>query len=195
MSHLEAYFLHFFTAKDIESAWEVVQSTPVDILLIDINLPRKKSIEFVKSMRKKDPCMPIIILSQCTKTDYLLTLIELKLELYILKPWTQKKRYTLLHKLQEHYAAQHIKELIEGVYIDSDTMSIRFKDSEYPLSSKEMHFLETLWSKHFVSYDEISQLWEAQIPSEDAMRSFIKNLRKKLPKGILKNRQNLGYFF
>ncbi len=191
---LEPYFSHFYAASDIKMGCDIMQATTIDILLIDINLPKEKSIAFIKSIRKKDPCMPIVVLSECTKANYLFSLIELKLETCILKPWTKQKQYTLLQKLQEHYAADHIKELQEGVYVDSIAATVRFEDSIHPLTPKEIKFLEVLLSKHFISYDEISQLWEEQIPSDDAMRSFIKTLRKKLPENILQNRQNLGYY-
>ena len=193
-SQLAPYFSHFYAASDIKTGRDIVQATTIDILLIDINLPKEKSITFIKSIRKKDPCMPIVVLSECTRANYLLSLIELKLETCILKPWTKQKQYTLLQKLQEHYAADHIKELQEGVYVDSIAATVRFEDIVHPLTPKELQFLEVILSKKFITYDEISQLWEEQIPSDDAIRSFVKTLRKKLPEEILKNRQNLGYF-
>lgn len=45
-----------------------------------------------------------------------------------------------------------------------------------------------------ISYEEIEQkLWESEYMSLNALRLMIKNLRKKLPEGTLKNIQGIGY--
>jgi len=37
------------------------------------------------------------------------------------------------------------------------------------------------------------ELWEDNIPSDNAIRSFVRHLRKKLPLGLLVNRSGIGY--
>jgi len=58
----------------------------------------------------------------------------------------------------------------------------------------ELDFLVMLALRRMVSYDEIASLWKDTIPTENAIRSYIKHLRKKLPPGILKNRNGVGYY-
>ena len=45
-----------------------------------------------------------------------------------------------------------------------------------------------------ISYSEIEEkLWENECMSLNALRLMIKNFRKKLPSGSLKNIQGIGY--
>jgi DNA-binding response OmpR family regulator len=57
-----------------------------------------------------------------------------------------------------------------------------------------MDFLSALACHKIVSYEEIALLWADSCPSENAIRSYIKHLRKKLPHDFLKNRNGVGYF-
>ncbi len=191
---MKNYFKQFFTAKSAEIGLDIFQKESIDILLVDIELPGFSGIEFIKKIRQESYDIPIIIISAYTKTDYLLESIELKLEKYIVKPFTTKKLYEMLKNLNGYYQSKEVKELVQGVFINRSNSTITFLDDTHSLTQKEMKFLDILVTKGFINYDEISEIWEEHAPSDDAIRSFIKNIRKKLPHDCLKNRQNLGYF-
>jgi len=63
------------------------------------------------------------------------------------------------------------------------------------LTKKESKLLKLLaFKKGVVSYGEIEQVvWEGEYMSPNALRLLAKNLRKKLPKGTVKNLQGVGY--
>ncbi len=65
----------------------------------------------------------------------------------------------------------------------------------YELTKKEAKLIELLLEKDsIITYEEIEQnLWESEYMSLNALRLMIKNLRKKLPEGTLKNIQGIGY--
>jgi len=191
---LKNYFKRFYTAKDAENGLETFYKNNIDILLVDIELPKLNGIEFIREIRKTSKDLPIIIISAYTKTDYLLESVELGLEKYIVKPFTTKKVYDLLRLLDNHYKAHNIVEIMDGVFLNYSQMSINVGNEKFILTPKELEFLNILQLKRFVSYDEIDLLWSEAPPTQDAIRSFIKNIRKKLPCNILQNRQNLGYY-
>jgi len=58
---------------------------------------------------------------------------------------------------------------------------------------REANFLKHLSRKGIITYEEISNLWVDEPPSDNAIRSFVRHLRKKLPPGLLKNRSGIGY--
>jgi len=62
------------------------------------------------------------------------------------------------------------------------------------LTKKELAFLCIIANKSIITYDEIMELWGDDTPTENAIRSFIKHLRKKLPNGFIKNRNAVGYY-
>jgi len=191
---MRGYFKDFRCAKDAKSAFEIFENHKIDILLVDIELPKVNGIEFIKRVRKIEEYIPVVIISAYTKVDYLLESVELGLEKYIVKPFTTKKIYELLRLLDSHYKSHEIVEILDGVFMNYSTKTICFESKRYPLTQKELDFLNILYHKRFISYDELEVLWVDEIPSQDAIRSFIKKLRKKLPKDILGNRQSLGYY-
>ena len=191
---LSNFFRDFHTASDGVRALEIFNKEPIDLLLVDIELPKMNGIELIKRIRKTDKDVPIIVISAYTKTDYLLESVELGLNKYIVKPLTSKKIHELLENANKYFSRDGIIALSSGVILDKGASIISHGGKDYSLSSKELNFLDILASKRMISYDDIATLWEDTVPSENAIRSYIKHLRKKLPSGILKNRSGVGYF-
>jgi len=191
---LSSFFGDFHTASDGLRALEIFDSQPIDLLLVDIELPKMNGIELIKQVRESNQDVLIIVISAYTKTDYLLESVELGLSKYIVKPLTSKKIHTMLETINKHFSQDDVIMLAKGIILDKATSMIRFEDKEHPLSKKELDFLVMMAYKNMVSYDEIAGLWTDAIPTENAIRSYIKHLRKKLPAGILKNRNGIGYY-
>ena len=87
--------------------------------------------------------------------------------------------------------------LKDNWYFNSQKSIISNDNEEFVLTKKEILFLELLISKKSViSYEEIfNHISDDNIlMSQNAMRQFIKNLRKKLPLNYLKNIQGVGYY-
>jgi len=72
-------------------------------------------------------------------------------------------------------------------------LTVSFGDVKNSLSKRELQILTILSQVKIINYDEINALWEDEIPTQNAVRSFIKHLRKKLPENLLKNRNGFGY--
>jgi DNA-binding response OmpR family regulator len=134
-----------------------------------------------------------VIISAYTKTDYLLESVELKLDQYIVKPLTSTKIHELLKKLDTVFSSQTLIILVPGVWIDQQISTITFEEKRFFLTKRELAFLSIIAKNKFISYDEMSALWEDEVPSQNAIRSYIKHLRKKLPPDLLKNRNGMGY--
>ena len=188
------YFAAIHTAADGEQGYRQFVDQEVDLLIVDIELPKLNGIELIKKIRKLDEDIPIVVISAYTKTDYLLESVELGLDKYIVKPFTSKKLHKLLQKLDESFMGGNSFELAPNVLVDRVFSTLEVESNTYTLTAKELEFLETLSKKGSVTYDELDALWLDGPPSADAIRSFIKTLRKKLPKDLIKNRQSLGYF-
>ncbi len=191
---LKNYFEKVHTASDGQSGYDVFTQKEIDILLVDIELPKLNGINLIKQIRKIDQKIPIVIISAYTKTDYLLESVELNLNKYIVKPFTSKKLHALLKNLDETFRGDGTYELTSEVFVNKEECFVTFAGREHSLTTKELEFLEILSLKGTVNYNEIDEIWQDNPPSQDAIRSFIKTLRKKLPVNLLKNKQNLGYF-
>ena len=178
---LKNFFKEVLTACDGLKAYELFEKNSIDILLVDIELPSLNGIELIKKIRKTHPNLPVVVISAYTKTDYLLESVELKLDKYIVKPFTTDKLYDMLKVLAKEYHDEEIVFLNTKAYKRAD------------FTKKEIEFITILDKKRFISYEEIYAMWE-EPPSDNAIRQFIKKVRKKLDKNQIKTKQNQGYF-
>jgi DNA-binding response OmpR family regulator len=192
-SILKQFFNRFFATSNAEDALEVFYDNDIDILIVDIELPMMSGIDFIKQIRKTHKDIPIVIISAYTKTDYLLESIELKLEQYIVKPFTTQKIHKLLDYLNHLYMYDDTREITDGVFFSRHNGTISFANQTHNLTSKEFKILDILSQAKAISYDELASLWEDEAPSQNAIRSCIKHLRKKLPDGLLQNHSGFGY--
>jgi DNA-binding response OmpR family regulator len=125
----------------------------------------------------------------------MLDAIELSLIRYIVKPITQTKLFEALEKFLEIKNSIGLVALANDWIYDSHNKMVLNKDIKHELSKKESKLLELLLSrKSVLSYEEIeSKLWRNEYMSLNALRLLMKNFRKKLPQGYLKNIQSVGY--
>ncbi len=191
---LQNYFYHIYTAVDGEDGYKKFLQYKVDLLIVDIELPKLSGINLIKKIRKLNSSIPIVVISAYTRTDYLLESVELGLDKYIVKPFTSRKLHELLVKLDESFMNSNHFRLNDECIVDKTQGIIITGDRAYTLTAKELEFLEILSSKGNVTYDDIDLIWKEQPPTSYAIRSFIKILRKKMPQNLLKNKQSLGYY-
>jgi len=67
-----------------------------DMILTDINMPQMNGIDFIKEVRKDDIKTQIIIMTSYDDKEYLLEAIKLKLEDYLIKPFSYTKLINVL---------------------------------------------------------------------------------------------------
>jgi len=193
-SILNDYFANVYFHLNAEDGCDTLGSKKIDLILVDIELPGISGIEFIKRVREINKEIPVIILSAYTKTDYLLESIDLKIEQYIVKPFTSKKLYALLDKIDSLFENNKKINLNSTVTIELTNTTVSHSNTSFNLTSKELDFLIIMAKNKIVTYNEIDIIWENHVPTQDAIRSFIKQLRKKLPDNTLKNKQSIGYY-
>ncbi len=192
---LKIFFNKIYTASNGESGYGLFLDNPIDVILVDINMPELNGIEMIKLVRKDDENIPIAIISAFTNTDYLLESIELTLTKYLVKPLTTKKIIQLLDKLLEFFM-DNIITLNKDWQINLGNCQIKSRDNIINLTKKEGKFMEILAKNSIVTYDMLNiSIWEYdKMPSDNAVRSFIRKLRKKMPIDCIKNKQGVGYY-
>jgi len=159
-------------------------------------MPKENGIEFIKKIRMEDHKTRVIIASAHTDLDYMLDVVQLHLIKYIIKPITEEKLMEALSSFVKSYAKSQIFLIDENNIFDYSKSIIKNNDEEFQLTKKENHFLKLLVTKNrIISYEEIeNQIWDDDfVMTQNALRLFIKNLRKKLPQKVIKNIQGIGY--
>jgi len=180
-------FKEVYIANDGIEAFKIYQSNKLDLIITDIKMPNMDGIELVKKIRQENNDISIVIISAHTDVDYLLQSISLNLIEYIVKPLSEEKLFNMFDKF--------LPKENDKFNLNIAKNQISIDNKLYYLSLKETMFLDKLiQSNRIISYGEIEcDLWEGKIMSQNALRLFIKNLRKKLPIDLIKNIPNQGY--
>ncbi len=194
---LKMMFGKVFVAENGDDAYELYLKHMPDLVITDIKMPGLDGIELAKEIRKISSSTQIIIISAYTDVDYMLSAVELSLIRYIVKPLTETKLSRALEIFLKNKEKKNIHELAEGWIYDEDKhLVIDNEGNEYKLTKKENRLLKLLIEKdRTVDYKEIeTYVWGYDnAMSQNALRLLAKNLRKKLPEGLIQNIHAVGY--
>ncbi len=99
ISMVELDFKYVYAAKDGCEGLEMFHQHKPDILLIDIQMPCMNGMEMLVEVRKSSDTAVSIFLSAYSDVDILLKAIDLKIDAYIIKPFSYQN---ILQKLDEN---------------------------------------------------------------------------------------------
>lgn len=195
---LRYYVKEVYEALNGQEAYEIYQEKKPDIILSDIHMPVMNGIEFVQKIRKDDRDVPVVMITAHTDRKYLLEAVELHMEKYIIKPLDLDELLEVLEKCVNVLDINKKVALkVDKNYIyDYDRKELVYKNEIIILNKKEMHFLEVLISNQnrVVTYDELqNKVWGDDFMTDSALRSLVRNLRKKLPTDMIFNLSGVGY--
>ncbi|MGA1933359.1 response regulator transcription factor [Arcobacter sp. YIC-464] len=192
---LKYYFDEVYEARSGEEAYEIYEDYKPKIILSDIQMKDGDGIELVKRIRKEDRNVFIIMLTAYSNEEYLVDLINLNINHFILKPLNLKKLNEALTKYLS-IKAKPIR-LCEDLLLDIQKRELIYKEEEIIfLRKREKDFLQILFEKKdsILTYEQIElELWQDKHMTSHALKSFIKDLRHKLPVNVIKNVPQEGY--
>ncbi len=197
---LQYYVKEVIEAQNGEEAFRLYKEKKPDIILSDIHMPILNGIEFVKKVRTINRKIPIVIITAHTDKKYLLEAVELHMEKYLIKPIELEPLFEVLQKCVNLLDINRFVSLSSdrSYKYDYDKKQLYYKDKKITLNKKEMLFFEVLISNQnrIINYEEIQEkVWGYDIMTDSALRSLVRNLRKKLPTDIILNLSGTGYRF
>ncbi|MGB6019001.1 MAG: response regulator [Sulfurimonadaceae bacterium] len=198
VEYLKRIAKEVFEASDGKEAIKVWADEKPDIIITDISMPRLNGLDMARYIRSKDQDVQIIVATAYTDTDYLMRAVELNLVKYLVKPITKEKLQSALSqsvekiKDQNKFSIQLSKECKYSAY----SQNIICEDQEVKLTKNEVLFIDLL--AHHISrtltYQEIEDaIWPYEGMSQDAIRSLVRGVRKKVPEGAIENVSGVGY--
>jgi len=197
---LALFFMDVLAVDNGQAVLDEMHLNHYDVLILDISMPGLDGLEAVKAIRKTNATIPIIILTAHSEQEYLWRAVELKITKYLVKPHTK----AMLVDALEQAALELLQHNRQPIVLDEKYLyrpcrkSIVHLGKEISLSRTESRLLE-YFIRHrncTVSFEDISDyLWGYDAPSKEAIKSLIKDLRKKVDKGLIQNVYGIGYLF
>ncbi len=168
-----------------------------DVVIVELLVPT--AIEFVKKIREIDDKLLLIALTRDSTVKTLMSIIELSFSSYIIKPIDKKILEDELKKLSKKIQDRDKVYLPQFCQWDIKSKTLFHKDEVIFLTKKESKLFELLIEKKgkFCSDDDILFfVWGDDFNksiTKSSVRTLIKNLRRKLPNGLIENQYGVGY--
>jgi len=184
------------------SAQDCIYENTYDLFLLDVNVPSPNGFEVLKESRDKGKTTPAIFITSLNSVEDLSKGFESGCDDYIRKPFALKELLLRINNIVKRDFYHNPNETLE---VDAD-LSYDIKADELlrqgekiSIHNKEKRLLK-LFLRHpneQISHEVIYEhLWGFdEDPSDDALRTYIKNLRKIIGKDRIVSIKRYGYKF
>ena len=169
------------TANSAADAFEKIQIIKFDLIILDIMMPGKSGLEFIKENQKKLDT-PVILLTAKGEANERVEGLEVGADDYLPKPFEPKELILRIQNIIQKTKKSDQKRVIqfENIKIDLNKQLIIKKNTEYKINNTEKKILEKMINnpgKTF-SREDIGVLTE--LDKERSIDVIITRLRKKI---------------
>ena len=183
---------HVIKAYDGYEALEILDSTPVDLMIVDVMMPGLDGIRTTLKVRETSS-IPIIILSAKSEDNDKILGLNIGADDYITKPFnplelvarvkSHIRRYTQLGNMNQQQAGEQIYKC-GGLTINDDNKEVQVDGETIRLTPIEYNILLLLVKNagKVFSIDEIyQQIWiEEAIGADNTVAVHIRHIREKI---------------
>ncbi|MCG1036093.1 response regulator transcription factor [Polaribacter sargassicola] len=183
---LETRNFTVFHAENGEEALDIYQKENVDILVLDVMMPKKDGFTLAKEIRQENKEIPIIFLTAKSQTSDVLEGFNNGGNDYLKKPFSMEELIVRIKSLLNRIEIKPQTDAIKiGNYLFNYTkQTLTFLDVKQQLTSREAELLLHLHKKKNEVLDRtfiLNKLWgNDDFFNARSMDVFISKLRKKL---------------
>lgn len=190
------------TSEDGIDGLELSKINDYDLIILDLNLPSMDGIDILKSIRKSDNLIKILILTARSSIEDRVVGLDLGANDYLVKPFHFEELEARIRSLlRVKYIQEDIVLKYNNLKIDTKLRKAYINDEFIKLTKKEFSILEYLMKNinKVISQEElIEHIWDNSVDMfSNSVRVHINSLRKKLKASInnevIKNIVGVGY--
>ena len=169
------------TSSSAENAYEKIKIIKFDLIILDIMMPGKSGLEFIKE-NKKDLDTPVILLTAKGQANERVEGLEIGADDYLPKPFEPKELLLRIRNILNK--TKKIKQIrvieFENIKIDLNKKLIFKNESEYKINNTEKIILEKMINNPGKTFErmEIGKLID--LDKERSIDVIITRLRKKI---------------
>ena len=169
-----------------------------DLILLDVNVLGINGFELLESIREFGVKTPVVFITARDNIEDIERGFKYGAEDYIKKPFSLKELLIRIEAILKRYKKDsNILEISNKCYFKRDSGELVSDGATYKLSNKEARLLEMfiLHPNEILSHEQIfNEVWDySETPSDSSLRTYIKNLRKILPKDSIESIKKRGY--
>lgn len=183
----------------MKKALALAENNSYDLYIFDINVLDGDGISLLKELRSFADTTPSIFITAFHDTKYLKSAFESGANDFIKKPFDLEELGQRIENIKKHFGLNSLIELTSEITFDRQTHILKNSEVTSTLRAKESACLQYLYKNRHrvVSDDEMLQnIWQYdEMPTGDAIRTIVKELRKVLGKEHIINIRGEGYRF
>ena len=165
-------------------ALDLIESTPVDLIILDIMMPTLDGYEVCKRIKAKTN-IPVIMLSARTEEYDKLFGFELGVDDYVVKPFSPKELMARVKVVLERGKNPNkLKYTFDGLEIDEQGRSVKVDGNPVSLTPKELDLLLYMVHNQNIALSReklLSEVWDYDYYGDDrTVDTHIKMLRHNL---------------
>lgn len=164
------------------------------LYIFDVNVPNVDGIYLLEHIKTINPNAKVLIISANINIDKIKEAYIKGCDDYIKKPFDIQE---LLLKIDKYTQKSQQIYLDKELVFDLKNKKLFYENLEISLTKNEKNLLFLLIENKGtnISYSQIEDFVYDRVPkSSDAIRSLVKRVRKKLPKDMILNSLEEGYF-
>ncbi len=171
------------TADSAESASKKIEVIEFDLIILDIMMPGKSGLEFIKE-NKKNLETPIILLTAKGEPTERIEGLEIGADDYLPKPFEPKELILRIKNILEKTKKIDQKRVIEfsDIMIDLNKLLISNQKKEYKINNTEKVILEKMINNPGKTFSREDIGFLINLDKERSIDVIITRLRKKIEK-------------
>jgi two-component system, OmpR family, response regulator QseB len=184
--------------RDGAAALSACATEPFELILLDLGLPRRDGTDVLRTLRRQDRRMPVIIITARDGVEDRIAGLNAGADDYIVKPFDVAELIARIRAVARRHHGQAISVLRAGaITLDPVTREVSVEDKPVVLSGREFSLLELLMRRPGVAWSR-SQIeerlfgWGEEVES-NAVEVYIHGLRRKLGAQAIQNIRGVGW--
>lgn len=182
---LETYGFHVDVSNTGSDGEEKVYINEYDAVLLDLNLPDTDGLDILRSLRKSETNVPVIIITARDEIEERAAGLDLGADDYVTKPFQLLElRARIQAVIRRFHGRTNPVITICGMSVNPVSRSVEIEGRRVPLVAKEFDILEYLAQRHpaVVSSEELAEhvYDETFNPFSSVLRVHIARVRRKL---------------
>lgn len=187
-----------FYAEDGEEGLNQFYEKNPDIILLDINMPKKNGWEVCREVREQSNLPILMMTARDSEIDELKGL-NIGADDYITKPFSLKVLVVKVKKILKLDENSSFK--TDGIYFDFKSGELKVDEENVELTRREIQFLEYIIKNRGIIFSReqlLNEVWGFDFEGDDrVVDTLVKRVRKKLGKysDMIKTVRGMGYIF
>ena len=172
-------------AENGEAAWQILEHNHVDLLMVDIMMPKMNGYELVRSLRASGDMTPVIMLTAMNSSAHKKEGFASGVDDYMTKPIDYEELIWRIEALLRRARIANEKRIVIGDFcMEEGTYQVKCAGTPVTLTNKEFELRYKLLSYPGVVFTKqqlMDEIWGYDTETEyDTIKTYVSRLRNKL---------------